>query len=162
MATWPTSIHTFVAGAILTAAKLNDMIREPLLVLGDPWTAYSPTWGASGTAPAVGNGVLAGSHRIVGKTCDFRIELTMGSTTTYGTGTYEFSLPITPAWRVHSAVGVATVLDTSAGAVMSRTCTLRGTGVSVRDDAGNAIGLGVPFTWATGDVVLMSGTYETA
>src|SRR5882672_3849200 len=37
-------------------------------VLGAAWTAYTPVWGSSGTAPAIGNGSLTGFFIQVGKT----------------------------------------------------------------------------------------------
>jgi hypothetical protein len=58
------------------------------------WTAYTPTWTSSGTAPAIGNGTLQGAYLRVGKLVYVHIYWKAGSTTTYGTGLYFLSLPI--------------------------------------------------------------------
>ena len=56
-------------------------------------TAYTPTWGASTSNPSIGDGTVSGLWRRVGECIEAQIEVVMGSTTTYGTGTYTFSLP---------------------------------------------------------------------
>jgi len=57
------------------------------------WTSYTPSWTSSGTQPAIGNGTIAGQYRRIGQNISCRIALTTGSSTTYGTGDYLFSLP---------------------------------------------------------------------
>jgi hypothetical protein len=59
------------------------------------WTAYTPTWTSTGTAPAIGNGTLQGSYLRVGKLVYTHIYWKAGSTTTFGTGIYFLSLPFT-------------------------------------------------------------------
>jgi len=61
------------------------------------WISYTPTWGiVSGTAPALGNGSIAGGYRRIGDQIDFWATLTYGSTTTFGSGTaaYTLTLPV--------------------------------------------------------------------
>jgi microcystin-dependent protein len=57
------------------------------------WTTYTPSWTSSGTQPAIGNGTIVGQYRRIGQNIACRIALTTGSSTTYGTGDYLFSLP---------------------------------------------------------------------
>lgn len=59
------------------------------------WQSYTPTWASvDNVAPSLGNGTITGKWRRVGDTLNLSINLTMGSTTTYGTGTgWTFSLP---------------------------------------------------------------------
>lgn len=58
------------------------------------WTTYTPTWTCSGTAPAIGNGTLTGRyHRLFGRTYLVIINMTAGSTTTFGTGVWSFATP---------------------------------------------------------------------
>lgn len=61
------------------------------------WTAYTPTWIASTTAPSIGNGTLIGRYQRVGRTVSLVIDLTAGSTTTFGGGNYSFTLPFVSA-----------------------------------------------------------------
>ena len=57
------------------------------------YTAYTPSWTAAGTAPSLGNGTLSGRYLLVGKLCHVQIFFQAGSTTTFGTGEWRFSLP---------------------------------------------------------------------
>ena len=59
------------------------------------WVSYTPTWTGASTNPVIGNGTLAGYYKQVGKTVYCRIEVVMGSTTTYGSGAYSWALPVT-------------------------------------------------------------------
>lgn len=58
------------------------------------WTSYTPTVTTSGSAFSLGNGTIAGSYTQIGKTTFGRIVLTIGSTTSIGSGNYSFSLPV--------------------------------------------------------------------
>lgn len=57
------------------------------------WTAYTPSWTASTTNPSLGNGTLIGRYQKIGRTVIFHVNLITGSTTSYGSGSYSFSLP---------------------------------------------------------------------
>jgi hypothetical protein len=58
------------------------------------WQAYTPTWTAAGTAPSLGNGTLTGAYTQIGKTVHFRLKFVAGSTTTFGTSGWRFTLPV--------------------------------------------------------------------
>lgn len=55
--------------------------------------SFTCAWTASGTAPTIGNGSLAADFRRKGAVNFVNISLTIGSTTTLGTGQWFFSLP---------------------------------------------------------------------
>jgi len=55
--------------------------------------SYQPVWSSSGTAPAIGNGTLVGWYQVQMNRINIAIKQNMGSTTTYGTGNYQWSLP---------------------------------------------------------------------
>ncbi|MEU4348314.1 hypothetical protein [Streptomyces sp. NPDC023838] len=88
--------RTWVVGEVVTAALLNQEIREPFNDLIAAWTSYAPAWGA-GTAPNIGNGTLSGRYRLIGKTCTVEFGQTMGTTTTFGTGVWTWTVPFTAA-----------------------------------------------------------------
>ncbi|MFF5004691.1 hypothetical protein ACFY3G_17895 [Streptomyces phaeochromogenes] len=105
-----TTPRTWVVGEVVTAALLNQEIRDQLNSFFGGWTDYSGTfvWGAeTGTAPAIVNGSIVARFLKVGRTVDYIHRITMGSTTTYGdggsNGNYYFSLPAPPAasWSGH-------------------------------------------------------------
>lgn len=81
----------FVAGQRLTAADLNLATQQ------SAWTSYTPVWSSSGTAPSLGNGTLVGYYAKIGRDVTAKIFLSTGSTTTYGTGFYSFTLPLAAA-----------------------------------------------------------------
>jgi hypothetical protein len=131
----------------------------------DAWTSYTPSWTSSGTAPALGNGTLTGEYQQVGDLVYVKIVWQAGSTTTYGTGTYRFSLPVAPELDeiipcfVNDSSGsgrypgVAWIILASA------------TGDNMRIIvADNQTGTGAtsPFTFATSDKIVIEGWYRAA
>lgn len=112
-----TTPATWVAGAVVTATQLNTEDRDQFNALLAAPTAYTPTWTSSGSAPALGNGTLVGEYYAIGdKFVDFTITLTLGSTSTVGTGNYLLTLPpFTPAAGRKAFPG--TFFDNSAGAI---------------------------------------------
>lgn len=143
------------------ASQIGDLASALDTWLGDGWTTYTVTWTGSGSNPAIGNGTLTGRRKYVGDWVDFVIALTAGSTTTYGTGRWIFSLPAAPS--VESVV-VAYAEDASTSNRYPGAGLLAVSGVvnAVPFGAGGHVGVSstVPFTWATGDKLLISGRYH--
>jgi len=88
-----TSPRTWLAGEDPAASVYNQHIRDNFKAIGDAWTSYSPAWAAATTNPVIGNGTKTGAYIQVGKLIMFRINITAGSTTTWGSGVYTFSYP---------------------------------------------------------------------
>jgi len=129
------------------------------------WIAFTPTWTAVGTAPAIGNGTLTGGYRRIGQQVNFWIEFTAGSTTTFGTGAWRFTLPqvaYTAEWNyAHDTM----VLD--AGTAWYKG--YYGAGVDngwndkfeIFNPAFSAtVGQGTPMTWTTNDALRIMGNYR--
>lgn len=57
------------------------------------WQTYTPVWSASGTQPGIGNGSIAGKYLRKGREVSVHIVVIAGSTTTFGSGQYFFSVP---------------------------------------------------------------------
>lgn len=156
-----TTPRTWAVNETLTAAKMNE-ISSSLNALGDTWTSYTPSWFASGTAPALNNGTITGKYRTVGKTVDFRILLIMGSTTTYGTGVYNFTLPSAPNLSTWEAVGSGVFTDTSAGDHYGLVAYYSGgSNVSASNGSAGRLSSTLPFTWANTDILSIIGRYTT-
>lgn len=136
--------------------------------LSASWSNYSPIWtNASGSAPAIGNGSITGHYQQIGKTIHFEITFTAGSTTSFQTGRFEFTLPVTartgPRYRFNADLLSGGSAFYAAWAVAYST-TKVGL-VCPPTTAGNSdrsVAATVPFTWATGDTITISGTYEAA
>lgn len=84
---------TFATNHKITAAEWATEVTTPFNGLQAAWTSYTPAWTSSGTAPVLNNGTIVGKYMQVGKTIDFAVLLTPGSTTTFGTLNYSISLP---------------------------------------------------------------------
>lgn len=149
----------------ITNAKLATTAGE----LGGAWQSWTPTW----TNFTTGNGTLTyAKYTQVGKTVHFRLRFVLGSTSAV-TGIIGFSLPVdTNSEYVAADIVTRNVqfLDGSAG---TRVFGLSILGSSSRLDvfaegvAGTYTGISspssiVPFTWASGDQIQVSGTYEAA
>lgn len=132
------------------------------------WTAWTPT--ISGTGFAIGNGTIAGYAAKIGKFGFFRLDITFGSTSTYGAGPFAVSLPYTASSNQSAQTQFpALAYDASAAkeyllhGQMANTASLvlRGFNGGANGEIG-AVTSTVPITWATGDLIRLSGTYEIA
>jgi hypothetical protein len=131
--------------------------------LGDQ-TSYSPAWTSSGSAPSLGNGTLTGYYQQIGKLTIFWVVLVMGSTTSFGSGAWRFSLPVTSALSGTNLIGSAMLSDSGVenrvGSALSITNT---TFVVVQDHhTGGGITPTDPWTFKAGDFVLVLGWYWAA
>lgn len=136
------------------------------LWLSGIWTAYTPIWTGTGGNPVLGNGSLSGRFQIINqKTMLFYISLGIGSTTTFGAGRWEFSLP-------HAPIGYADGFTTF-GRALVRDAGTRNYGcdvvftspnrVHLWRDAGAAEATVTPTTpmpWAASDFMTLLGTCE--
>jgi len=158
----------------VTAAELDQLvvsIRAQIESEHDddgrhlPFQDYAPEWSAGSEAPSLGIGTVRGRWARRGTEILFRMELVIGDTTTTGVGAWGFTLPVRPKERGN--VFVATFEDVSAdseppGSAKNpeRGNNAAGTLIRVRSAAGAAVTSAVPFTWASGDVLRIQGTYE--
>jgi len=133
------------------------------------WTAYTPTWTAGTTNPAIGNGTIQGYYKVIGKTCFVRGNIAMGSTTTFGSGEWYVSMPFT-ASNADAILMTVTLLDNGSAwynatlngaragynykAAMQYQHISNGTAADVNATA--------PFTWANTDRFIWNGSYEIA
>lgn len=141
-----TDPRTWLAGEDPTAAVLNIHIRDNFKAIGDPWTAYTPVWGASTTNPVIGNGTLTGNYIQAGKLVIWRFQINSGTTTTYGTGNYTISLPV--AMVAGLGYPAARLLIQNTSTFYSRTMFSTGstTVLAAADEAGARWSNTVPFT----------------
>jgi hypothetical protein len=134
------------------------------------WTAYTPTITADGGGFSLNNGTLTGRYKQLGKTVFFSLKFVFGSTTSTGTGHWNFSLPVT-AYDANFTF-TATILDDGiawyggigngnyTGSTTSFAVIIPGTNSSVTTWA--SVGNGGPFIWGTSDNITISGSYEAA
>jgi hypothetical protein len=145
------------SGQILTAATLNT--------IGAAWELWTPVWTATTTNPVIGNGYIEGRYCRINKTVIASGLIITGSTTTYGSGDYRISLPIT-ARSTNAAMGYVTLYDASAGYIgYSDVMIISTTTTTLETRIGNAQGIfspTVPVTLANADQVRFTFIYEAA
>lgn len=157
---YQTTAPTFAAGEVVTATKMNALADG----IQDAWTPYTPTWTALTTNPTLGNGTLTGAYSRIGKTVHYRIQLTMGSTTTYGANAYVWTLPVAAAAgnASSSQLGVGMVLDSSTGQVVPLAILRYTSSTTIYAGWGGPVTGTNPYTLATGDIININGFYEAA
>ncbi len=120
-----------------------------------PHSTYTPTWTGSGSNPTLGNGTLTGRYYKRGNRVTVTIQLTFGSTSNAGNGTWTFSLPYTP---IGLTMGSAKILDT--GTTHFICAANADTGGLTLYGNGDIVTHNNPMVWATGDTLLATVTYD--
>lgn len=155
-----------LSGALLDPDDFTRTIRA-----AGVWTTYTPEWSSSGTQPALVNGTLTGRYLVLHhQLVRAQIRLTMGSSTTYGTNVYFFTLPFPASadsilynaggssWGLDAAVketGGVTKLESNG---LAFRCSAAPVASGVADNWGQT----VPFTWGSGDVLTAWVDFEPA
>ncbi|MDQ0795567.1 hypothetical protein [Streptomyces sp. B1I3] len=164
---------TWVVGEVVSAAILNQEIRDQLNSIFGAWSSYTPTWQATTTQPVLGNGTLVGRYLKVGRTVTFTAQLTIGSTTTLGSGNQALGLPVLTATVSNGSPGVLDISVSRGGTpnfVMGRiplSSATQATGTiwlpsTVTIGDWDAWTHNAPYTLAAGDTVRLYGTYQSA
>jgi hypothetical protein len=131
------------------------------------WITYTPAWTATTTNPVIGNGTVQGGYRRIGNLVEFWIFLVAGSTTTYGSGIYQLSLPVTLTSNNFNFGYQVAILDDG---VAWYPVTFIGQGVSsgfndkfiVSNNTGNLWAPTFPFTFGTNDQIYVQGRYRVS
>lgn len=152
-----------MALAIKALANAVDVLN------GGAWTAYTPDWINSGAVqPAIGNGSIVGRYRKVGRTVQFRVVITCGTTTTYGTAGGQFSIGLpaqahgTGRQICHGDAGIGSTYGMRGRIEASAYTAALWTPGTAAGGADRAVTTSQPAVWTTGSVLVLAGTYEAA
>jgi len=129
--------------------------------LSAAWTAYTPTW----TNVTVGNGTVLARYGEIGKWVQASITLTLGSTSSVGSGGVYLSLPVTLATGAtvtNSVLGSCGFQDSSAGAWRAGAAFRNGSNARLIMADGTNLSATAPWTWATGDLISVLLAFERA
>lgn len=179
---------TYVDGEILTAANLNSYVRDQIVTIctsgtrpsspttsrfifesdtgrlyswnGAAWILYAGSWSSWSptlTNVSIGNGTFVGYQSVRRGEVMISGKLTFGSTTTVS-GAIQFSVPIVPALEVMIQVGAYDASANTGYVGWSNPSLAAGTTIFGHGVAG-PWAAAVPFTWATGDFLWISGNY---
>ena len=162
-----TTPRTWVTGELLTATLLNVELRDALTNLQAAWTALtpSPALTSSGTNPTMGNSTVVGATHQIGKTILWRLRITLGSTFAAGSGTYLVELPfsINGILSNEDPVGYGQVLAGGTRRAIQVYFYYGTTGFMVRTSSeANLTSSGPGVAWAAGQVISLTGVYQSA
>lgn len=162
------------AGAHFTGTDVEAALQELGASGGGgglgAWTTYTPAWTTTGTSPSIGNGTLTGRYKeLDGTTLAVSINLLFGTTTSKGTGNWNFGLPAGFTTAGSHQVMYGHALDAGAAnwiVIAQFASGATGTAeVHHTNPSGNAGNVGEvsPFSWgAAGDALRMQGILEVA
>lgn len=146
----------------------NAWLQAIFAAIESGWAldSYTPTWTATGSNPAIGNGTITGKYISLGGKCVvFGVRIVMGSTTTFGTGNYVVTLPLTADTNYAGAMLVLAADTSAVTNYNGRAFALSTTTMSlITTDAAAAAPYTptVPFTFANTDVIGIFGVYFRA
>jgi len=134
--------------------------------------SYTPTWTGAGGDPVIGNGTLRGEYSRNGDVITLGVEITMGSSTTFGSGQWRVGLPMIarPASGM-AQVGTAFMLKTGANFYFGFCVIPNGSAYLYAypqmkvDSNGDPVAStttvqsDTPFTWANGDILRINTSY---
>ena len=144
----------------LKSSDLNAQVRDFVTAFG---AGQSYTWGAVTTNPAIGNGTIVGAYTQIQKLVYFRIAITAGSTTTFGSGAYTLTLPVAPAMNGRTAFNgwLAAGSAYPIYAIANNSTTLNLYYMATLPSVSNFTGL-APVTLASTNAITIHGCYEAA
>lgn len=161
MTVFSAALLEILSGQKITGTKLDNW-HSVLAAITGPWNDYSGSlgWSSSGTPPTIGNGQIVATYIQVGKFVACKGRITMGSTTTFGTGTWQVNLPVTGTGQV---IGAGLVFDASTTA-NKQPAVIFGSSATIANFAGigGPVTPTVPVTWAVGDHLDWGLTYDAA
>ncbi len=127
--------------------------------------AYTPTWTGASANPTLGDGTLTGEWSRQGDKISVDVTLTIGSTTTLGTGAWSFSMPVAPYAFGSYKVGPAWLYNGSGGAttigVANLNPALSAAFLWANGSASN-VGPAAPFSWVAGSQLQFHIEYQCA
>ena len=155
--------------ARLYASEMNTYVRDNQLALST-WQDYTPAWTTDvggGSNPSLGNGTITGRYIQAGDLVHAHITLVIGSTSTAGTGRWQFSLPATAATEANYGPAPFIYKDVSAVTYYAGVVWVISDVVQIymHHVSWNYMGAsvaGYPVTIGDGDILSTNVTYEAA
>ena len=139
----------------------------PAAADANAWSTYSVAWTASVSNPSIGDGTLTGRYKQIGKTTFVYVKMQAGSSTTFGSGSWRFSLPVNTNASTYAILPM-TMLDNGSSWYQGLAYTeYEGdasyvTPVWDRGATGSApVNATTPYTWVSTDSLTFSGSYES-
>lgn len=161
MSTFTGSIAAILAGQKIQSVPI-DTWHDALQALTDPWTSFTPTWGGTTTNPVLNNGSITASYLQDGKFVVFKGKITMGSSTTFGSGIWTVTVPVNAVDI--TAIGQGLAKDSSPTNGFPLIAEFRSVSQLQfwPNNASGQVTNAAPLTWASGDSLNWTIIYEAA
>jgi len=125
-----------------------------------PPIAFTPSWKATTTNPTIGNGTLSGFYTRTGSRIHLSISMLAGSTTSFGTGTWYFSLPAPAKSRFGGTISAEDSGSAYYYGSVHGGGDFFGDNFRIVNQAnGNQWNPTTPYTWASGDKFFVDVEY---
>lgn len=152
---------TAAEGTAATLSRSDHDHAFPVAV-----STYTPAWTAATGNPTIGNGTITGRYIQLDKIVHVAINVVAGSTTTFGTGNYNLSLPVSAISGIRMTIGVyindvGTQFYVGEGVINSGT-TFETIAVGSSATGPTFWSPTTPFTFGNADTFVVSGTYFAA
>ena len=153
-------------GGLLTGTTITDNSTATGNNVNEIWDGYytiTPVWKADSVDPAIVNGTLTGRIYRSGRKLKVEIQITCGSSTTYGTGAWYFTLPSPFSTWVAKATasGPVRILDNGSQYYNGTAVITAGSGrIYLFDTQG--VSATVPMTWTNPDTMVLTVEFEIA
>jgi hypothetical protein len=144
-------------GNNVIVGTVTDNSGESSNQLDTKLTAYTPVWTGESSNPALGDGTTYGFWIREGKSVTYTLGVNMGASTTYGTGTWRFSVPV-PCTGSTNCYGTF-LAKAATGSYYTGVVQLSGSGTYLTIFAPEIVTSAVPFTWASGDWLRIQISY---
>lgn len=147
-------------GNVISDTDMNTYIRNNSRAMNQ-WTPYTVVWTNNTTNPTIGNGHLIGNYIKFEQWCFVEVHLTLGTTTTKGTGGgWAFSLPF-QAWNSgltnYRQLIPCVMLDDAVTWYLNSTATMLSNATTFEAQAHETF----PLNWGVNDVYHAQGFYRT-
>lgn len=138
--------------------EYNGSSWVPLLD-GAAWQSYAPVWNQT-----LGNGTISGFYKPgVGKTINYELSLTLGSTSAVTTSTFTWTVPVPANLRFGTRTPGGTALFYGGAEVVGFVTFVDSTHIQVVFHGQTAPATkDNPGTWGAGTQIVFQGTYESA
>lgn len=154
--------NSLLAGTTITDNNTNG--GDDINLVYDSKASVTPVWGADSSAPAIGNGSLTGRVVRDGRLLTVNIGFAAGSTTTFGTGAWYFTLPspFSQFKAKYDAIGSVWILDNGTAFFVGvcRIVTNANKIYMFTDNGATGVTGSVPMTWANTDTLSLTITFE--
>lgn len=143
--------------------KERKFLKQPRLIGAGVKNIWNPTWEGATTDPAIGNGTINAIYYLLGERVLVSIYVTMGATTTYGSGEWTFDLPIeADVTNGINYIGSVYILDNGTTHDIGVCRITDSNTIKMYVKNSSSIRSNVPHTWAANDLLILTIRYLKA